>query len=248
MAKLYVVGIGPGSEAAMTGDAKRAIEESEIIGGYTVYAELVRKIFPDKEYFTTPMTKEIDRCRLALAYAAEGRTCAMVCSGDAGVYGMAGPILQLLPEYPDAEVVVVPGLTAANSGAAVLGAPLTNDYCVISLSDALTPWQVIEKRLHAAAMGDFVTVLYNPSSRRRADYLSKACNILLETRSEDTVCGWVRNIGSMFTTVFIGNSDTICTDSFMVTGRGYTKLQDEGGQPSYFAGTGEYKGEDILRH
>ena len=243
MAKLYVVGIGPGSENAMTGDAKRAIEESEIIGGYTVYVELVRKIYPDKEYFTTPMTKEIDRCRLALTHAANGRTCAMVCSGDAGVYGMAGPILQLLPEYPDVEVVVVPGLTAANSGAAVLGAPLTNDYCVISLSDALTPWPVIEKRLRAAAMGDFVTVLYNPSSRRRADYLGRACDILLESRSADTVCGWVRNIGregqehkimtlgqlkyeqvDMFTTVFIGNSDTIYTDGYMVTGRGYTKL------------------------
>ena len=235
MAKLYVVGIGPGSESAMTGDAKRAIERSEIIGGYTVYVELVRKVYPDKEYFTTPMTKEIDRCRLALAYAAEGRTCAMVCSGDAGVYGMAGPILQLLPEYPDVDVIVVPGLTAANSGAAVLGAPLMNDYCVISLSDALTPWPVIEKRLHAVAMGDFVTVLYNPSSRRRADYLGRACDIL--------VCGWVRNIGregqehkimtlgqlkyeqvDMFTTVFIGNSATVCANGFMVTGRGYSQV------------------------
>ena len=167
----------------------------------------------------------------------------MVCSGDAGVYGMAGPILQLLPEYPDVDVIVVPGLTAANSGAAVLGAPLTNDYCVISLSDALTPRSVIEKRLHAAAMGDFVTVLYNPSSRRRAGYLSRACDILLETRSADTVCGWVRNIGregqehkvmtlsqlkyeqvDMFTTVFIGNIDTVCTNGLMVTGRGYLKL------------------------
>ena len=243
MANLYVVGIGPGSEAAMTGDAKRAIEKAEIVGGYTVYIEQVRKIFPDKEYFSTPMTREIDRCRLALAYAAEGRTCAMVCSGDAGVYGMAGPILQLLPEYPAVEVIVVAGLTAAHSGAAVLGAPLMNDYCVISLSDALTPWPVIEKRLRAAAQGDFVTVLYNPSSRRRADYLKRACEILLEERDADTVCGWVRNIGrdgqehkimtlgqlkheqvDMFTTVFIGNSDTVCANGYMVTGRGYTKL------------------------
>ena len=243
MAKLYVVGIGPGSEAAMTGDAKRAIEKAEIVGGYTVYIEQVRKIFPDKEYFSTPMTREIDRCRLALAYAAEGRTCAMVCSGDAGVYGMAGPILQLLPEYPAVEVIVVAGLTAAHSGAAVLGAPLMNDYCVISLSDALTPWPVIEKRLRTAAQGDFVTVLYNPSSRRRADYLKRACEILLEERDADTVCGWVRNIGrdgqehkimtlgqlkheqvDMFTTVFIGNSDTVCANGYMVTGRGYTKL------------------------
>ena len=240
MTKLYVVGIGPGSESAMTGDAKRAIEESEIIGGYTVYVELVRKIYPNKEYFTTPMTKEIDRCRLALTHAANGRTCAMVCSGDAGVYGMAGPILQLLPEYPDVEVIIVSGLTAANSGAAVLGAPLTNDYCVISLSDALTPWPVIEKRLRAAAMGDFVTVLYNPSSRRRADYLGRACDILLETRSADTVCGWVRNIGregqeqrimtlaglrdealDMFTTVFVGSSMTRVIGGRMVTPRGY---------------------------
>ena len=167
----------------------------------------------------------------------------MVCSGDAGVYGMAGPILQLLPEYPAVEVIVVAGLTAAHSGAAVLGAPLMNDYCVISLSDALTPWTVIEKRLRAAAQGDFVTVLYNPSSRRRADYLKRACEILLEERDADTVCGWVRNIGrdgqehkimtlgqlkheqvDMFTTVFIGNSDTVCANGYMVTGRGYTKL------------------------
>ena len=243
MATLYVVGIGPGDYGAMTADARTAIEQSEIICGYTVYVELVKKQYPEKEYFSTTMKREIERCRLALAYAADGRTCAMVCSGDAGVYGMAGPILELLGEYPDVEVVVVPGITAALAGAAVLGAPLMNDFCVISLSDALTPWPVILKRLYAAAQGDFVTVLYNPSSKRRADYLEKACDILLESMSPDTVCGWVRNIGrdgqehrimtlgemkyekvDMFTTVFIGNRDTKCTNGFMVTGRGYAHM------------------------
>lgn len=177
---------------------------------------------------------------MALEQAAAGQTTAMVCSGDAGVYGMAGPILELSPEYPQVEIEVVPGITAALSGGAVLGAPLTHDFAIISLSDLLTPWETIEKRLHCASEADFVLCIYNPRSKKRADHLMKACDIVMEHRDENTVCGTVRNIGregqehklmtlrqlrdepvDMFTTVFIGNSATRALGDKMVTPRGY---------------------------
>ncbi len=241
MNKIYVVGIGPGKAQFMTAQARQALEEAEVLCGYTVYVELVAPLFPGKETYTTPMTKELDRCRWALQTAALGKTVALVCSGDAGVYGMAAPLLQLAPDYPDVEVEVVAGVTAALSGAAVLGAPLGHDFCVISLSDLLTPWAVIEKRLQCAARGDFAICLYNPSSRKRADYLQKACDILLASgKAPETVCGWVRNIGrkgqekqlltlgelrdvqlDMFTTVFIGSAGTRNIQGNMVTARGY---------------------------
>ncbi len=163
-----------------------------------------------------------------------------MCSGDAGVYGMASPVLELLPEYPGVEVQVVAGVTAALSGAAALGAPLGHDFCVISLSDLLTPWEVIEKRLRCAAAGDFAVALYNPSSKRRSDHLRRACDILLEERGGETVCGLARNVGragqetrlltlaelrdtetDMFTTVFVGSSTTRNVGGRMVTPRGY---------------------------
>ncbi|MDO5413337.1 MAG: precorrin-3B C(17)-methyltransferase [bacterium] len=241
MNKIYVVGIGPGKAQFMTAQARQALEEAEVLCGYTVYVELVAPLFPGKETYTTPMTKELDRCRWALQTAASGKTVALVCSGDPGVYGMAAPLLQLAPDYPDVEVEVVAGVTAALSGAAVLGAPLGHDFCVISLSDLLTPWAVIEKRLQCAARGDFAICLYNPSSRKRADYLQKACDILLAYgKAPETVCGWVRNIGregqekqlltlgelrdaqlDMFTTVFIGSAGTRNIQGNMVTARGY---------------------------
>ena len=241
MNKIYVVGIGPGKAQFMTAQARQALEEAEVLCGYTVYVELVAPLFPGKETYTTPMTKELDRCRWALQTAALGKTVALVCSGDPGVYGMAAPLLQLAPDYPDVEVEVVAGVTAALSGAAVLGAPLGHDFCVISLSDLLTPWAVIEKRLQCAARGDFAICLYNPSSRKRADYLQKACDILLASgKTPETVCGWVRNIGregqekqlltleelrdvqlDMFTTVFIGSAGTRNIQGNMVTARGY---------------------------
>ena len=241
MNKIYVVGIGPGKARFMTDQARQALEEAEVLCGYTVYVELVAPLVPGKETYTTPMTKELDRCRWALQTAASGKTVALVCSGDAGVYGMAAPLLQLAPDYPDVEVEVVAGVTAALSGAAVLGAPLGHDFCVISLSDLLTPWAVIEKRLQCAAQGDFAICLYNPSSRKRADYLQKACDILLAYgKAPETVCGWVRNIGregqekqlltlgelrdvqlDMFTTVFIGSAGTRNIQGNMVTARGY---------------------------
>lgn len=239
MNKLFLVGIGPGSADGMTQAAKAALEQSEVLCGYTVYLDLVRQQYPDKETYTTPMTRELERCRWAIDRAAEGKTVAMLCSGDAGVYGMAGPVLELA-EGKDIEIEVVPGVTAALSGAAILGAPLMHDFCVISLSDLLTPWKVIERRLRCAAAGDFSIALYNPRSKKRPDHLRRACEILLEEKSPDTVCGWVKNIGrpgqchglatlkdlgslelDMFTTVFIGASSTRNVNGRMVTPRGY---------------------------
>lgn len=244
MSKLFVVGLGPGEASQLTGAARAALEQADLLCGYTTYIELARVVCPDTPTLSTPMTKEIERCRMALDAASKGQTVAMVCSGDAGVYGMAGPILQLAPEYPGVDIEVIPGVTAALSGAAVLGAPLANDFCVISLSDLLTPWPVIERRLDAAARGDFSVCLYNPASRRRTGHLRRACDILLQNRRPDTVCGWVKNIGregqqsrvltlaelreetlDMFTTVFIGSDATQVIDGRMVTPRGYEAKQ-----------------------
>ena len=239
--QVYVVGLGPGDGQFLTAQAQAALQAADVLCGYTVYIDLVRPLYPDKEVYTTGMTKEIDRCRWALETAQGGKTTALVCSGDAGVYGMASPLLELAGAYPDVTVEIVPGLTAALSGAAVLGAPLAHDFCVISLSDRLTPWPVIEKRLACAAAGDFCIALYNPSSKGRADYLQKAVRILLANgKQPQTVCGYVRNIGrvgedarlltlaelentvvDMFTTVFIGNSATQALHGRMVTPRGY---------------------------
>ena len=240
MSKLFIVGLGPGDPRYMTGQAREAVEQADILCGYTVYIDLIRSEYPEKEFYTTPMKKELERCRWALAQSASGRTVAMVCSGDAGVYGMAGPILQLQEEYPGVQVEIIPGVTAALSGAAVLGAPLMHDFCVISLSDLLTPWETIEKRLRCAALGDFCICIYNPRSRNRPDHLRRACEVLLEEKAPETVCGWVRNIGrdncehkivplgqlgtedlDMFTTVFIGSSATKELGGAMVTPRGY---------------------------
>ena len=194
--RLYVVGLGPGDQKYFTYQARAALDDAQVLCGYTVYVDLVSGLYPDKETYTTPMTKEIDRCRWALETAEAGRTVALVCSGDAGVYGMAGPVLQLAPQWPDVEVEVVPGVTSALSGAALLGAPVGHDFCVISLSDLLTPWEAIENRLNCAAAGDFSMVLYNPASHKRPDYLQKACDILLDAGvSPKTVCGYVRNAG-----------------------------------------------------
>ena len=236
-----VVGLGPGNAQFLTAQAQAALQNADILCGYTVYIDLVRPHYPEKEVYTTGMTREIDRCRWALEAAQSGKAVALVCSGDAGVYGMASPLLELAGAYPDVEVEIVPGLTAALSGAAVLGAPLAHDFCVISLSDRLTPWAVIEKRLACAAAGDFCIALYNPSSKGRADYLAKAVRILRANgKTDETLCGVVRSIGregqssclltlaeleqtavDMFTTVFVGNAATQNLRGKMVTPRGY---------------------------
>ena len=240
MSKIYVTGLGPGAADQMTIRARKVLEKCPVIIGYTVYIDLIREEFPDKTFLSTPMRKEADRCRMAFAEAQKGQDVAMVYSGDAGVYGMAGLICEVGKDYPDVGIEIVPGITAASGGAAVLGAPLMHDFAVISLSDLLTPWEKIERRVRAAAEADFVICIYNPSSKKRADYLKKACEMILEFRRPETVCGIVRNIGrdgetyeilsleqlrdtqvDMFTTVFIGNSNTMELNGRMVTPRGY---------------------------
>ena len=218
MNRVYVVGIGPGAGKQMTEEAREVLNACDTIIGYTVYVDLVKEQFPEKEFLTTPMKQEVKRCKMAFEEAMKGKKVAMICSGDAGVYGMAGLMYEVGVEFPKAEL----------------------EIAVISLSDLLTPWEKIEKRVRAAAMADFVICLYNPSSRKRHDYLEKACNMMLEYKAEDTICGIVRQIGrdgqesriltlkelkdtevDMFTTVFIGNEQTQEMDGHMVTPRGY---------------------------
>ena len=238
--KLYIVGTGAGNAGGMTLDAQSAIQASDIVVGYTLYVELLRSIFPEKNYLSTGMKSEAERVNLALSEAQNGKTVALICSGDSGVYGMAGLALELSDNYTNIDIEIVPGVTAAFSGGALLGAPLGHDFAVISLSDLLTPMEVIEKRLRAAAEADFIICLYNPSSRKRHDYLERACRILLEYKSGETACGYVQNIGregeavhlltlaelektpvDMFTTVFIGNKETQMLNGCLVTPRGY---------------------------
>ena len=237
--KIFVIGTGPGEMGQMTGTAHECLLLSEVIIGYDVYIKLIKPYFPDKEFKTTPMKKEVERCELAVKETLKGKKVALISGGDAGVYGMASIMLEIADKY-ELEVEVVPGVTAALSGSAVLGAPLSNDFAVISLSDLLTPWEVIEKRLKAAAEGDFVIAIYNPGSRSRKDYLKRACDILLQYQSPAVPAGLVRNISregqthrlttlsklaaehvDMFTTVFVGNSQTIVLGDKMVTKRGY---------------------------
>lgn len=267
---LKIVGTGPGRIDEMTARAGRAIKEADIIVGYTLYNELLQKEFPDKEYYATPMRHETERCRYALEKAAQGAETVLVCSGDSGVYGMASLVFELAEQmYGRAgevsrgrsdgkdseknnktcqgqeicpEIEVIPGITAALSGGARLGSPLSNDFAVVSLSDLLTPWDVIEKRLRGAADGDFVIALYNPGSKKRRGHLKKACDIVMERRSAETPCGIVHNIGregehvdimtlgelrdvqaDMFMTVFIGNSKTRVIGGRLVTPRGYVE-------------------------
>ena len=223
--KVYVVGLGPGGIEQMTQRAKAALESCDVIAGYHVYIDLIKNDFTGKEFLTTGMRKEVDRCKLAIEEALKGKTVAMISSGDAGVYGMAGIMYQVAAEHPELEIEVVPGITAACSGAAVLGAPLISDFCLISLSDLLTPWEKIEKRLDCAS---------------QADYLQKACDIMLKNQRPDVPAGIVRNIGrdgenyeittlqelrdkevDMFSTVIIGNSQTEVINGKLVTPRGY---------------------------
>lgn len=243
MNKLYVIGIGPGEYEQMTLKAIHAMEKSEVIIGYTVYVDLVKEHFPGKEFLTTPMKKEVDRCVMAFEEAKKGKVVSMICSGDAGVYGMSGLMYEVGVNYPEVELEIIPGVTAATGGAAVLGAPLIHDFCLISLSDLLTPWEKIEARLLAAAEADFVVCLYNPSSRKRSDYLQKACDLMMHYKSPETVCGIVSYIGrdgehyevmdlktlrdtkvDMFTTVWVGNSQTKEINGKMVTPRGYRNV------------------------
>ena len=238
--KVYVVGLGPGGVEQMTRRAQETLAACDVIAGYNVYIDLIKDDYKDKEFLSTGMRKEVERCKLAIEEALKGKTVAMVSSGDAGVYGMAGIMYQIAAEFPELEVEVIPGITAACSGAAVLGAPLISDFTLISLSDLLTPWEKIEKRLDLASQADFVICLYNPSSFKRHDYLQKACDIMLKNQRADVPAGIVRNIGregeeyeimtlaelrdaqvDMFSTIIIGNSQTEVINNKMVTPRGY---------------------------
>ena len=243
--KIYIIGMGPGKEEMMTGEAIQALDNSDVIIGYTVYVKLLGERFEGKEMLTTPMRQETERCRLCFEEAAKGKQVALICSGDAGIYGLASLMYEIGKDYPETELIVIPGITAANSGAAVLGAPLNHDFCVISLSDLLTPWEKIEKRLIAAAEGDFAIAIYNPSSHKRKDYLQRACDILLRYLEEERACGYVENIGregtkavtctlkelrnrevNMFTTVFIGNAGSEIVNDKLITKRGYQVERD----------------------
>ncbi|MCM1087332.1 MAG: precorrin-3B C(17)-methyltransferase [Muribaculaceae bacterium] len=238
--RIYIVGMGPGREEMMTGEALAALEWSDVIVGYTLYLNLLPERFHEKELLSTPMRQEEARCRLCFEEAEKGKKVALICSGDAGIYGMASFMYAIGREYPETELFVIAGITAASSGAALLGAPLNHDFCCISLSDLLTPWDKVEKRLYAAAEGDFVIVLYNPSSQKRKGHLTKACDVLLSLIEQERACGYVENIGregtraavctlkelrdrevNMFTTVFIGNSESEIIDGKLITKRGY---------------------------
>ncbi len=240
---IHVIGMGPGSDDMITKEAKDALDQSDVLIGYNVYLDLLRDNYGYKEMLSTPMKQEVERCRMCFEETIKGKRVSMVCSGDAGIYGMASIMFEISEEYEEEfEIKVIPGITAATSGAAVLGAPLNHDFCVISLSDLLTPWEKIEKRLRAAAEGDFAISIYNPSSKKRHDYLKRACEILMESIEDDRPCGYVKNIGregteckvctlrelsveevDMFTTVFVGNSQTRIIDGKLVTPRGYKR-------------------------
>jgi len=243
---LYVVGIGPGAQDHATPAALKAIAESQLVVGYTTYIKLVRHLLEGKEIVKTGMTEEIGRARAAIERARDGATVSLISSGDAGVYGMAGLVFQVLKEMgwkkgDSPELRLIPGMTALNSCASLVGAPLVHDSCSISLSDLLPPWSVIEKRIEAAASADFVIGLYNPASGRRTRQIVDAQAIIRRHREGNTPVALVKSayrdmeqvvltnldtfldyeIG-MLTTVIIGSSNTFMFEGYMVTPRGYT--------------------------
>jgi precorrin-3B C17-methyltransferase len=252
--------LGPGSPDHLSKRARDVLDAVDTVAGYTTYLNLIRPLIQNKRVISSAMTQEVDRVEAAINEALSGKSCAIVSSGDSGIYAMAGlaleicaarkiPILKpdtLADTHPDAlQVEIVPGIPAACAGASLLGAPLTHDFACISLSDLLTPWEVIEKRLNAAAMADFVIVLYNPKSKRRSTQLEQAQQIVLSHRDKDTPVGIVTNAMreeqeihlttlehlhlakvTMLSTVFIGNGSTFAYQGLMITPRGYSKKYD----------------------
>ncbi|MBR1645813.1 MAG: precorrin-3B C(17)-methyltransferase [Selenomonadaceae bacterium] len=243
MAKISVVGIGPGALDEMTPRARRAIESAEVVAGYNTYIKLIEKILDGKKIIGRAMMQEVERCQLAVEETLAGRNVVVVSSGDSGVYGMAGLVVEMildLPENKRPQFEIVAGVSAVNAASAILGAPLMNDFAVVSLSDLMTPWEIICKRIRAAAEGDFVIALYNPKSKRRITQLDEVQKILLEFRDKNTPVGIVTNAGrdgetkiistlenftreevNMFSLVLIGNSQTFVKAGFMITPRGY---------------------------
>jgi precorrin-3B C17-methyltransferase len=248
--KIFLVGLGPGAEDYLSLRARQALAEAEVIIGYGTYIKLIQHLLTDQEVIRKGMTEEIDRCVAAYEYAQAGRRVALISSGDIGVYGMAGPTYEVLLRsgwHPggDIEVEVIPGITSLSACASLVGAPLTHDFCSISLSDLLTPWPVIAQRLAAAARGDFVIALYNPRSGRRTQHLVEAQRILLRHRQPETPVAIVKSayregqeihlthLGAlaeaqlgMLSTVLIGNASTYVQDGLMVTPRGYAQKYD----------------------
>lgn len=246
--RIAVVGFGSGSLEDMTPRAVAAIKEADLVVGYKTYIDILEEFFPKANYFATPMTKEIARCEYAVDKALEGNYVALVSSGDSGIYGMAGILLEIAGRRTVAAgtaalpIDVVPGITAASSAAALLGAPLTHDFAVISLSDLMTPLDLIYERVEAAAKADFVICLYNPRSKKRKDYLDHSCEIIQRYRPASTPCGVARHIGreeestelttlgelaglevDMFSTIIIGNSQTRVENGYLITPRGYVE-------------------------
>jgi precorrin-3B C17-methyltransferase len=245
--KLLIVGFGPGNFEHITERAKEALQESDMIIGYKTYVELIQGLLSNQQVISTGMTEEVTRAQEAVKQAEQGKKVAVISSGDAGVYGMAGLVYEVLVEKgwsrkDGVEIEIIPGISAINSCASLLGAPVMHDACTISLSDHLTPWTLIEKRIEAAASADFVIALYNPKSGRRTRQIAEAQRILLQYRSPDTPVGLVKSayrdrqnivitnlkemleheIG-MLTTVIIGNSSTFLYDDLMITPRGYQR-------------------------
>ncbi len=239
--KIYAVGIGPGARDLLTPRAEEALRASDIIIGHAPYVEQIADLVNDKEIVSSGMRREVERCKEAILQATAGRIVSVVSSGDAGIYGMGGLLIELIDEVDaDIELEIVPGISAANGAASVLGAPLMNDFTVVSLSDLLTPVEVIRKRIAKIAESDLVTVLYNPSSRKRTELIQEVMEIFCDVRGNETLCGVVKHatreneecwIGSalelpfemldMSTVVVIGNSQTVMKGDKMVTLRGY---------------------------
>ncbi len=249
--KIFLVGFGPGSKEHMTQRAREAIAESNVVIGYSTYIKLVKDLLDDKEVVRKGMTEEIDRCIEAYDQAKQGKVVSLISSGDIGVYGMAGPTYEVLLQagwtpQSDIEVEIVPGTTALSACASLVGAPLTHDFCSISLSDLLTPWPSIAKRLDAAGDSDFVVALYNPKSGRRTQQIVEAQRILLQYRKPETPVAIIKSayrdlqdiqmttldkmsdqkIG-MLSTVLIGNSTTFVQEGLMITPRGYANKYDK---------------------
>ena len=238
MSKIYVVGIGPGKKADMTFRAYDALEKSDVIIGYKTYIDLIKEYFPEKELISSPMKKEVDRCREVVDIAETGKTVSLISSGDAGIYGMAGIMLEIVPKSIETEII--PGVTASNAAAATAGAPIMHDYATISLSDLLTDWELIKKRVELASQGDFVISLYNPKSKGRVTQIEEAVQIMQKYKSKETPVAIVKNAGredekvstatlgtmldyeiDMLTVIIIGNSKTFTRNDKIITPRGY---------------------------
>lgn len=241
MGKLNVVGIGPGSKEHMTILAYETLQNSDAIVGYTGYIELISELFSNKKLVSTGMGSEEKRCRMALEMASEDKNISLVCSGDSVIYGMAGLVYELSAEYKNVEVKVIPGVTAAVSGSALIGAGVGNDFAVISLSNYLTDKADTYRRIKACAESDMVMVFYNPSSKARPGCLKDVCDFLMEKIEKNRVCAVAKNIGrddeqfnvmtlselreadtDMYSTIFIGSSQTVNINGRFVTRRGYT--------------------------